>query len=69
MIEDLRPRGSFVKRFDTLPSMDGYEVIDRDGRPVAVRGTHQSANGVAFRLNEIASTHPQGLAKAIATLR
>lgn len=59
------------KRFDTLPTIDGYEVVAVDtGRPVAVRGSHASANGVAFRLNQVAATgDPRSLAAAITNLR
>jgi hypothetical protein len=51
--------------FGTLPAIDGYQVIAEDtGRPVAHRETLQSANGVAFRLNNIAAS---GSARALAT--
>ncbi len=59
------------KRFDTLPTIDGYEVVAADtGRPVAVRPSHASANGVAFRLNQVAATGcPRSLATALSNLR
>lgn len=44
-----------ARPFGTLPTIDGYDVIvEATGRPVAHRPTHQSANGLAFRLNEFA---------------
>lgn len=47
---DARPRP-----FSTLPCIDGYDVIATDtGRPVDHRATLREANGVAYRLNNIA---------------
>jgi hypothetical protein len=43
------------KRFTVLPTIDGFEVIDTDGRPVASRATRRQAAGTAFRLNRAAA--------------
>jgi hypothetical protein len=55
------------RAFDTLSTCDGrHEVIDaHTGRPVGVRDTLRSANGVAFRLNQAAADGPDALARAL----
>lgn len=56
-----------VAHFTTSALIDGrYEVVDETtGRPVAVRETKASANGVAFDLNNAAKGGRQALAKAL----
>lgn len=52
--------------FGILPTISGYDVIALDtGRPVAHRETAQSANGVAFKLNNAAQAGPKALAFAL----
>lgn len=56
--------------FGTLPTIGGYDVIANDtGRPVAHRDTHQSANGVAFVLNNAARGGVKALAQAFQSVR
>ncbi len=52
-------------KFSTLPTIDGFDVIDERGYPVDHRPTKAEANGVAFRLNSIAYQGPKALAKAM----
>lgn len=60
--QDTRP----TKTFDTLPTIDGYQVVFSDtGRPIAARATHASANGLAFVLNQAAKDGPKALARAL----
>jgi hypothetical protein len=56
-----------TRRFGTNPTIDGgYEVVcEHTGRPVAHRASHQSANGVAFTLNEAMKRGPKALARAL----
>jgi hypothetical protein len=57
-----------IGRFDYGPTIDGYEVIDRDtGRPVGFSyETRAEANGKAFQLNGIAQTGDRrALARAL----
>jgi hypothetical protein len=63
--------GRAIPKFGTLPCIEGFEVIaEDDGRPVAHRETLQSANGVAFRLNNIAASgNMRALATALGRLR
>lgn len=49
-------------RFTILPTIDGFEVIDNDGRPVDHRETAASANGVAHYLNTADRDGPATLA-------
>lgn len=58
---DARPRA----RFDTLATIDGYEVVDERGRAVDRRATRVSANGVAYMLNKAAAAGPQALASVL----
>jgi hypothetical protein len=64
-----RPQKVFVgsrHKFDTLPTIGGYEVIATDtGRPVATRETLHSAMGVAQSLNQAAASGRQALARAL----
>ena len=54
-----------VRRFTIARTIDGWEVIDSDGRPVDKRETAASANGVAYRLNGAAAAGPRALAHAL----
>ena len=54
-----------LRRFTTLSGIDGYEVIDADGRTVALRQSERSANGVAHSLNKAASQGPQELSNLL----
>jgi hypothetical protein len=54
-----------LQRFTVLTCIDGFEVIDSDGRAVDHRSTLQSANGVAFNLNNAAKNGPRALARAL----
>lgn len=52
--------------FTTLPTIDGYDVIDAaTGRPVDHRDTRRSANGRAYTLNDAAKAGPRTLARAL----
>lgn len=58
------------ERFITLPTIDGYDVIgENSGRPYAHRDTAQSANGVAFVLNQAAEDGPRAMARALVNVR
>ena len=54
--------------FSTAVCIDGYEVVDQDGRPYAKRRTQQSANGVAYFFNEAARNGPKALAGAFSAV-
>lgn len=56
-----------IQTFDTLATCDGrHEVIFRDsGRPVAVRDSLRSANGLARTLDRAAASGPEALARAL----
>lgn len=52
--------------FTILRTIDGWDVIDENtGRPVDHRATPQSANGVAFKLNNAMREGPRALARAL----
>ena len=51
--------------FDTLATIDGYDVVDERGYAVAHRDTRASANGVAYVLNNAAKAGPKALASAL----
>ena len=53
------------RRFTIAPCIDGWEVVDEDGRPVDKRESKASANGVAYRLNGAAAHGPKTLARAL----
>jgi hypothetical protein len=57
-----------TQRFTTATALDGHEVVDRDGRPVAVRATEDDARFEAAFLNNAASLGRVSLATAIANL-
>jgi hypothetical protein len=53
----MTPPRSIFKRFETHPTICGFEVIELStGRPVDHRDTLRQANGVAYRLNTLAQT-------------
>lgn len=55
-----------ARPFGTNPAIDGYEVVANDtGRPVAHRDSLQSANGVAFVLNDAAAHGQKALLNAL----
>lgn len=54
------------RAFTTLPTIDGYDVIDSaTGHAVDHRETLASANGVAFNLNGALRGGPKALARAL----
>lgn len=52
-------------QFSTLPTIDGFDVIDDRGRPIDRRETLASANGVAFLLNGAARQGAKALIRAL----
>ncbi len=55
-----------MRPFGILPTINGYDVIALDtGHPVDHRESAQSANGVAYRLNNAALAGPKALANAL----
>lgn len=54
-----------LHRFTTLATIDGYDVIDGNGRPVDHRDSLASANGVAYKLNQAAMAGPDALIAAL----
>jgi hypothetical protein len=59
------PRPQPFNRFTTQPTIDGFEVIDADGRPVGSRDTLRQATGAAFRLNRAAANGSDALTYAL----
>lgn len=57
-----------IRRFSVAPSMNGYEVVDSDGRPLADGYAMEEAEAVAAELNDAAMVSRKSLAKAIAAL-
>lgn len=54
-----------AKRFETLPTIDGYDVIcTLTGRQVDHRPTKQQANGVCYWLNGLPQKAPKALDRA-----
>lgn len=46
---------STFKQFETLPTIDGFDIIDvQTGHAVDHRETAREAAGAAFRLNQVA---------------
>lgn len=62
-----RPRASAPppKRFSVMPSMLGYEVIDSDGRPVALKSNPYDAQAASAELNAAVLDGPRALAIAL----
>lgn len=64
---DFRAPRDRSRPFGVLPTIDGFDVIALDsGRPVDHRDTRQSANGVAYKLNNAAQNGPRALIRELA---
>lgn len=63
--DDLESGASARAQFDTLATIDGYDVVDERGRAVDHRSTRSSANGVAYMLNRAAAAGPKALASVL----
>lgn len=62
IVHDARPAGM---RFNIASTLDGWEVVDGNGRPTGFEGeSPQQANGFAQMLNSAAKNGPQALAAA-----
>jgi hypothetical protein len=59
---------SETPRFDVLPTSLGFEVIDRDGRPVAEHDEKWAAVKAVDELNQAARLGRSGLATALFSL-
>ena len=57
-----------TNRFDVLPTALGFEVIDRDGRPVAVRDEKWVALKAVEELNQASRLGRSALATALIRL-
>lgn len=53
------------RRFTTLAALDGFEVVDLDGRPVDHRPTLRSAAATATALNAAHRAGPRALVGAL----
>jgi hypothetical protein len=59
-----KPKVFTQKRFEVAMTLDGYEVCDRDGRPVTQVYDHATALQACSHLNHAAG-HPKTLAVAL----
>lgn len=67
LAHDARPPGM---RFSIAPTLDGYEVVDGNGRPTGFTGDDaRQANGFAQSLNSAAKQGPRALAHAFGANR
>lgn len=67
LTHDARPA---AMKFSIAPTLDGYEVVDGNGRPTGFTGDDaQQANGFAQSLNQAAKRGPQALAHAFGANR
>lgn len=56
------------RRFSVCAGIAGHEVIDHDGRPLAVEEFQHEADGIAATLNKAASYGSASLVRAISEL-
>ncbi len=57
-----------ASRFQVLPALRGFEVIDHDGRTVDELPTESGANDVRDSLNEAAAAGTSALTRNLSTL-
>lgn len=60
-----RASAPIPKRFTVLCTLEGFEVVDTDGRPVGIEHDELSAGMFATTLNGAAALGPKYLARAL----
>lgn len=64
-VRTVRPPQPLMKRFTIQPTIDGFAVIDDDGRPVGSERDYSLALDLAADLNHAAGFGPIAVAKML----